>query len=34
MKSLFEELEEKIQSTDTSKLTDIQEELVKAKKKQ
>lgn len=32
MKSLFEELEEKIQSTDTSKLTDIQEELVKAKK--
>lgn len=33
MKSLFEELKEKIKSTDTRKLTDIQEELVKAKEK-
>ncbi len=31
MESLYEELKAKIQSTDTSQLTDIQEELVKAK---
>lgn len=31
MESLYEELKAKIQSTDISKLTDIQEELVKAK---
>lgn len=33
MEGLFEELREKIKSTDTNKLNDIQQELVKAKEK-